>query len=483
MNIMLFGVYTVLTWVAMHTIQWEEWASNAENRKRMNKGSDEEDDENKIKPRGRKNEAKEIQEGNKICHRAMCEGREVGNEREVIVNDKAAWRTAPVRRFPSSSSVDKSCSGHNNFNDGDNDEYKSYSSLTTIGTTISSMSRQDSHLELRIGAKEALPLISSSSSSFLSSSPSLSSSSLSSCSSIIPDAPSAVTSSTSATAKWQDSCRTACHHPLRHSLSSPPHSSSPSSCTSLNDSGLRPVEAQGEEKGQTPLDHLPPPFPVTLTFENLSLTVSSTKPSKKKSRKSHTREQECTWTKKERQEDEDKHSQLEKGENIQTTEGKKEDKRRKQEHPSPYSVKAAPIPVLKDVGGCIRPGTMMALMGPSRMKNTALLDVLAGRKTFYGRVSGSISYNGAAVSPALRPIFMAYVEEAPLEVYSPYMTPLDILVFSAALRLPQTYSSFDPGFRPTLIRAMLSLFRLEQIQDTFVGRPDVNISFEVSLSS
>ncbi|TFJ82894.1 hypothetical protein NSK_005810 [Nannochloropsis salina CCMP1776] len=121
---------------------------------------------------------------------------------------------------------------------------------------------------------------------------------------------------------------------------------------------------------------------------------------------------------------------------------------------------------------------MMALMGPSGAGKTTLLDVLAGRKTGHGKISGSILHNGLVLPSALRPVLTAYVDQNSSDVHSPHMTPHEILCFSVALRLPRACPTLSPALYSTFVDAVLKLLRLERVKDSIVGPPSAGLSFE-----
>jgi len=88
--------------------------------------------------------------------------------------------------------------------------------------------------------------------------------------------------------------------------------------------------------------------------------------------------------------------------------------------------------ILNNVCGYVRPGMLMAFMGPSGAGKTTLLDVLANRKTA-GIMEGEILLNGIPLNPKTLARISGYVEQQNLHIQSE--TVKETLDLSAALRL------------------------------------------------
>jgi len=242
---------------------------------------------------------------------------------------------------------------------------------------------------------------------------------------------------------------------------------------------------EGGREGADVLSLLSPPLPITLTFKNVSYSVSAPnalrkqrKGGRKGGRKGRRTGTGWPW----------KHLQGEKQQQPQN----KDEEEGKEEGPAEDEVEVedeegmeAPkednkrITLLSNVTGYVKAGELFALMGASGAGKTTLLDVLAGRKTGHGSISGTILHNGLVLPPSLRPSLTAYVDQNSSEVHSPYMTPKEILSFSAHLRLPRSSPSLPPSLRPALVASVLSLLELDSIKDSIVGPPGSGLSFEV----
>jgi len=90
------------------------------------------------------------------------------------------------------------------------------------------------------------------------------------------------------------------------------------------------------------------------------------------------------------------------------------------------------LKLLNGASGYVKPGMLIAFLGPSGAGKTTLLDVLAGRKTS-GRIEGSITINGAPVDASTLARFAGYVEQQNLHIETE--TVEEALLFSASLRL------------------------------------------------
>ncbi|KAI8924499.1 hypothetical protein BC831DRAFT_465321 [Entophlyctis helioformis] len=126
--------------------------------------------------------------------------------------------------------------------------------------------------------------------------------------------------------------------------------------------------------------------------------------------------------------------------------------------------------ILRDVSGEAKVGTMLAIMGPSGAGKSTFLDILAG-KSKSGKIKGSISTSDGRSHSALARI-SGFVDQD--DVHLPTMTVREVLEFSAALRLPE---SFPAAERRRRVDAILKDLGLAHIADSRVGN-----SFERGIS-
>ena len=93
------------------------------------------------------------------------------------------------------------------------------------------------------------------------------------------------------------------------------------------------------------------------------------------------------------------------------------------------------LQLLHNVSGYVKPGMLIAFMGPSGAGKTTLLDVLAQRKTA-GRIEGEIYINGKTLDVSMLSRYSGYVEQQNIHVQTD--TVHEALSLSAALRLSFT---------------------------------------------
>lgn len=91
--------------------------------------------------------------------------------------------------------------------------------------------------------------------------------------------------------------------------------------------------------------------------------------------------------------------------------------------------------ILKGVTGEVAPGEMLAMLCPSGSGKTTLLNALGRR--LGGDLSGSITYNGKPFSNAMnrRTGFVTQDDK-----FHPHLTVTETLIFTALLRLPQSFT-------------------------------------------
>uniref|UniRef100_A0A6N2L6V1 ABC transporter domain-containing protein n=1 Tax=Salix viminalis TaxID=40686 RepID=A0A6N2L6V1_SALVM len=91
--------------------------------------------------------------------------------------------------------------------------------------------------------------------------------------------------------------------------------------------------------------------------------------------------------------------------------------------------------ILKGVTGKVLPGEMLAMLGPSGSSKTTLLTALGGK--LGGPLDGNITYNGKTFSNSMKRN-MGFVTQD--DVLYPHLTVAETLVFTALLRLENTFT-------------------------------------------
>lgn len=124
--------------------------------------------------------------------------------------------------------------------------------------------------------------------------------------------------------------------------------------------------------------------------------------------------------------------------------------------------------ILKGVSGCMKPGTLTAIMGPSGCGKTTLLDILAGRK-YSGNIQGQISLNGKARDLETFKRISAYVMQN--DCLFSFLTVKEILMYAADLRIaPNEISQEDKLKRVDRVMRDLDLI---QLANTRIGDESV----------
>ena len=121
--------------------------------------------------------------------------------------------------------------------------------------------------------------------------------------------------------------------------------------------------------------------------------------------------------------------------------------------------------ILSNISGRAKPGSLVALMGPSGAGKTTLLDVISGRKTG-GQVKGLITLNGRPKDNTF-PRYAGYCEQ--MDSHLPTLTVKEALMISASLR----YDASDAE-RKRSVNKVLKQLHLENIQNQLIGTPGLD---------
>ncbi|KAJ3067738.1 hypothetical protein HDU98_009057 [Podochytrium sp. JEL0797] len=119
--------------------------------------------------------------------------------------------------------------------------------------------------------------------------------------------------------------------------------------------------------------------------------------------------------------------------------------------------------ILHKVSGVAPAGQVLAVMGPSGAGKSSFLDIIAG-KTKVGVTSGVIKLDGVPVDAARLRSLVGYVDQEDLQMST--MTVRETLMFSAALRLPE---SMHWSMKEKIVEEVLDSLGLTHVSDTRVG--------------
>ena len=123
--------------------------------------------------------------------------------------------------------------------------------------------------------------------------------------------------------------------------------------------------------------------------------------------------------------------------------------------------------IIKNVSGCVPPGTLMAIMGSSGAGKSTLMNVIAGRNLGNLVIDGNITINGLPAGTAMTKI-SAYVQQDDIFIGS--MTVYEHLVFQAALRM----SKETKDFRLRRVDEVIKEMGLTKCKETLIGTPGMS---------
>ncbi|EOA18934.1 hypothetical protein CARUB_v10007565mg [Capsella rubella] len=122
--------------------------------------------------------------------------------------------------------------------------------------------------------------------------------------------------------------------------------------------------------------------------------------------------------------------------------------------------------ILKGLTGFVKPGEILAMLGPSGSGKTSLLTALGGRLgEGKGKLTGNISYNNKPLSKAVKRTTGFVTQD---DALYPHLTVTETLVFTALLRLP---NSFKKQEKINQAKAVMTELGLDRCKDTIIGGP------------
>ncbi|GMJ05217.1 ATP-binding cassette G9 [Hibiscus trionum] len=119
--------------------------------------------------------------------------------------------------------------------------------------------------------------------------------------------------------------------------------------------------------------------------------------------------------------------------------------------------------ILNGINGIVQPGEMLAMLGPSGSGKTTLLTALGGR--LGGHLAGIITYNGKPFSNSMKRNTGFVTQD---DVLYPHLTVTETLVFTALLRLPNSFTKQD---KITHAEAVIDQLGLVNCKDCIIGDP------------
>ncbi|KAF9666811.1 hypothetical protein SADUNF_Sadunf16G0267300 [Salix dunnii] len=119
--------------------------------------------------------------------------------------------------------------------------------------------------------------------------------------------------------------------------------------------------------------------------------------------------------------------------------------------------------ILKGVTGKVLPGEMLAMLGPSGSSKTTLLTALGGK--LGGLLDGNITYNGKSFSNSMKRN-MGFVTQD--DVLYPHLTVAETLIFTALLRLENTFTEEQKIMHAEYVITQLGLTKC---RNSIIGGP------------
>eukprot|EP00759_Apiculatamorpha_spiralis_P045954 PhF_6_TR42666/c0_g1_i4/m.64303 len=123
-----------------------------------------------------------------------------------------------------------------------------------------------------------------------------------------------------------------------------------------------------------------------------------------------------------------------------------------------------PRKVLAGVTGCLRPGTVTAIMGPSGAGKTTFFNVLLGKVDDSWVRGGSLTINGEDIAPSTLRQLIGFVPQE--DIMPRDLSVWQNIAFSGNMRLPAAWTSEQ---RKSFLSAVLSALNLHHVKDTKIG--------------
>ncbi|XP_050216209.1 ABC transporter G family member 9-like [Mercurialis annua] len=119
--------------------------------------------------------------------------------------------------------------------------------------------------------------------------------------------------------------------------------------------------------------------------------------------------------------------------------------------------------ILKGITGLVQPGEMLAMLGPSGSGKTTLLTALGGK--LGGKLTGKITYNNKPYTNSMKRNTGFVTQD---DVLYPHLTVTETLVFTALLRLPNTFTTQEKFSHAEAVLVQLGLTRCK---NSIIGGP------------